>query len=142
MKLQQEDARRFILRTASLFVVMFSLAIASCSISAIKRARDCRGTLSGTVASVETDKIDDEVASDVPYAKILLQFKETQITVVANEIGDYYGTSLECGDYKLNQVIAMDGTQLHPLRSQHIQFSVHKNKDTRFDVVVLRATTP
>jgi integrase len=53
----------------------------------------------------------------------------------------YYGSSLECGDYKLKRVTAKDGTYMQPIKSQHFQFSVHRNRDTRFDVIVLRDTT-
>jgi len=105
-------------------------------VSLVARQGNCTGTLSGTVASVEVDRI-GEVAADVPRAKLSFQFKSKEVSVNADDNGDYYGTSLECGEYRLKRVVNREGTNLRTVRSQHSEFSVRRDQVTRFDVIVL-----
>ena len=124
-----------------LFSVVSALAVALSCLHAPQRpltsAGPCAGWLSGTVASVKTNRR-HEVAAEVPHARLLLQFKTTEVLVVSDERGDYYGTPLECGDYRLQRVTDHDGSRLRTAWGQPTRFSVRSDQNTRFDVTVVR----
>src|SRR5262245_38881177 len=119
-----------------LLTITVILLLNVCEMPVFSSLQQCEGTVSGTVGYVKVDRI-GQVANDLPRARLFLDFKGKEVSILANDIGDYYGTPLECGEYRLKRVVTGEGKNVRTTKAQPTRFRIRRSQDSRFDVIVL-----
>jgi hypothetical protein len=95
------------------------------------------GILVGTMSFVSGSRRTSRSLGEASNVTVELVHKGRIILLVANDNGDYV-EKLPSGNYCLKSARSPDNKPLRFSPYQHICFQISRNKDTRFDVMLLK----
>ena len=118
--------------------VAVALCVATLALTSYGRSREttCTGTLNGSLVQLDDSSGETAKAHDVANGVLILSFRGRELRISADARGDYYGTELECGRYRLERALSSRGTELPITEGQHRMFRINSGRHTRFDVMV------
>ena len=121
-----EKVCRRVIRPQSLELVVMCALLSFCTFGC-----SGDGTVSGTVAYVDNGQFPGGVRDSA----VVVKSGDQELTLKANDEGDFIVT-LQAGQYSLVRVLDGDGRQLVLDATQARSFSVHADRNARFDVIV------